>query len=79
MADRFMFFVSYYAAIKKLPKDEQFDFFIGICEYAFEGKYPKCEPGTMSDLAYTSILPNVEASIKRSENGRKGGRPKKEP
>lgn len=77
MADRFTFYNSFYSAIMKLPEEEQLDFFRGLCRYAFFGEFPDVTPGSMSDLAYTSILPNVEASIRRRENGAKGGRPKK--
>lgn len=78
MADRFTFYNSFYAAIKKLPDEEQLAFYDGLCRYAFFNEYPDVKPGTMSDLAYTSILPNVEASIRRHENGAKGGRPTKQ-
>lgn len=78
MADRFTFYASFYTAIKKLPENEQLAFYDGLCRFAFFGEYPKPELGSMSDLAYTSILPNVEASIQRRQNGAKGGRPPKE-
>lgn len=78
MANGFTFYSSFYAAIKKLPENEQLAFYEGLCRYAFFGEYPNVEPGTMSDLAYTSIIPNVDASIRRRENGAKGGSKKKD-
>ena len=77
MANRFMFFRSYYEAISKLPENERLAFYNGLCEYAFNDVYPEYPAGSMSDLAYTSILPNVDASIQRAKNGKKGGRPSK--
>lgn len=78
MTDRFTFFESYYRAALKLPEDEQLAFFKGICSLVFDGVFPEYEPGSKSDMAYTVILPHIEKSIEMYENGKKGGRPKKD-
>lgn len=81
MADRYMFFESYYRAACKLSDEDRLTFYDGLCSYAFDGVFPEFEPGTMLDMAFTLAFPNVEKSVRQCEtlkaNGAKGGRPPK--
>lgn len=76
MRDSFIFYRSFYEAIKDLPKKEYEECIRAICEYGLNGKIVEVS-GKMSKVAMTLILPQLEANYKRYANGRKGGRPKK--
>lgn len=76
MRDSFIFYRSFYEAIKDLPKKEYEECIRAICEYGLNGKIVEVS-GKMSKVAMTLILPQLEANYKRYENGSKGGRPKK--
>lgn len=64
----FWFLRSYYEAAKELSKEEQAEFFMGICSYALDGIEPEIHgvAGAMFQLA----RPNIETSLKRSDAGR---------
>lgn len=76
MRDSFIFYRSFYEAIKDLPKKEYEECIRAICEYGLNGKIVEVS-GKMSKVAMTLILPQLEANYKRYANGSKGGRPKK--
>lgn len=81
--ESFIFYRSFYEAIKCMPQDVQAEIYPAICEYALFGKMPK----NLSDMAramFTLIKPNIDVNTTRYENGKKGaqygkrgGRPKK--
>lgn len=78
--DSFVFFRSFFEAIKRMPPEVQTEVYPAIVEYALDGKEPK----GLSDIAkgvFILVKPNIDASIARKENGKKfgklGGRPKK--
>ncbi len=75
--DSFIFYKSFYEAIRDLNDDIRLEVFTAITEYALYGK----EPEALKPFArgmFTVIKPNLDANIKRYENGKKGGRkPKK--
>lgn len=81
--ESFIFYRSFYEAIKCMPPDVQAEIYPAICEYALFGKMPK----NLSDMArgmFTLIKPNIDVNTTRYENGKKGaqygkrgGRPKK--
>ena len=75
--DSFIFYKSFYEAIKKLKKKEQLTVYSQICEYVFEQKNSVLDgvPGAIFDL----IKPQIDANLRRFENGKKGGRPKTKP
>ncbi len=66
--------------IEDLNMEERGRIFTAIMEYAFSGKEPEFETGTMCRLAWRFLKPRIDAAIKKSdtltENGRRGGRPK---
>ena len=79
MADGFVFFSSYYEAIREIKtKKDRLLLFETICKYALYGELPKQLP---SSIAGNFILmkPNIDQSIKRRKasvsNGSKGGAP----
>lgn len=81
--ESFLFYRSFYEAIKCMPMEVQAEIYPAICEYALFGKVPK----NLSEVAkgmFTLIKPNIDVNTARFENGKKGarygklgGRPKK--
>lgn len=71
--ESFLFYRSFYEAIKCMPTDVQAEIYPAICEYALFGKLPK----NLSEVAkgmFTLIKPNIDVNTARFENGKKGGR-----
>ena len=75
MRDSFVFYRSFYEAIKLLPKKHQHICFQQLCEYALNDKPLEGLPGTVEAIL-KSFKPQVDANNRRYENGLKGGRPK---
>lgn len=74
--ESFIFYRSFYDAIKCMPSEVQAEIYPAICEYALFGKLPK----NLSDVAkgmFTLIKPNIDTNTARYVNGTKGGRRKK--
>lgn len=81
MRDSFVFYKSFYDAIQRIPEEFQLELYNAIFQYSLEG----IEPTTLSDISYamfTLIRPNIDSSQRRYsasvENGKKGGRPRKQ-
>lgn len=81
MRDSFVFYKSFYDAIKQIPEEYQLELYNAILQYSLEGT----EPSNLSNIAsamFTLIKPNIDNAQKKYEasvsNGKKGGRPKKE-
>ena len=79
--DSFIFYKSFYDAIKKLKKKDQLIIYSHICEYVFDSKTDELE-GVASAI-FDLIKPQIDANLRRYENGKKGakygvkgGRPK---
>lgn len=74
--ESFIFYRSFYEAIKCMSPEVQAEIYPAICEYALFGKLPK----NLSEVAkgmFTLIKPNIDVNTARFENGKKGGRKKK--
>lgn len=74
--ESFIFYRSFYDAIKCMPSEVQAEIYPAICEYALFGKLPK----NLSDVAkgmFTLIKPNIDTNTARYVDGTKGGRRKK--
>lgn len=78
--ESFIFYRSFYEAIKELPEKDQVKLFLGIAEYVLNGK--KVKFSGVSRAVWTLIKPQLDANIKRYENGKlgasqgyRGGRP----
>ena len=75
--DSFLFYRSFYEAMKNLPKDVKVEVFDTIMEYVFNGMNPepdKIKPFSVS--IFTLIKPVIDSSEKRRKCGSKGGAPK---
>lgn len=79
MKDSFIFYRSFYESIKNLDKDIQIEIYNAICEYSLNDKQLELSP--IANAIFTLIKPNIDNATKRYnasvENGKKGGRPKK--
>lgn len=75
--ESFIFYESFYAAIKLLPKEEKADAYEAIAEYSLKGIEPSDLQG-MAKVIFTMAKPQIDANTKRRLNGFLGGRPKKE-
>lgn len=76
MRESFVFYKSFYDSIKELDPNDQVKIYNAIFEYEYYQKEP--ELSGVAKSIFTLILPQLEANNKRYENGKKGGRPKKE-
>lgn len=78
--ESFVFYKSFYDAIKNIPAEEQLKLYNAICEYSFNECIPNLEDG-IAKAMFILMKPNIDSATKRYnasvENGRKGGRPKK--
>ena len=76
MRDSFIFYRSFYEAIKDLPRDIQGEIYTAIMEYSLYGK----ETDNLKPVArsiFTLIKPQIDVNNERFDNGCKGGRPLK--
>jgi hypothetical protein len=69
MRDSTIFYRSFYEAIKDLPKGEQAEVYNAIFEYSLN--FNIVELKGLSKTIFTLIKPQIEANIKRYENGNK--------
>lgn len=74
--DSFIFYKSFYEAIAEADAKIQNEVFNAICKKALYEEDTKLTG--VSKMLYTLIKPQLEANTKRYEDGKKGGRPKKE-
>ena len=77
MRDSFVFYKSFWEAIKELPPDDREKSLYTIMEYALNGKEDS-EISGIPKAVFTLIKPQIDANNKKYENGKKGGRPPKE-
>ena len=74
--DSFIFYRSFYEAISALDDEDRLQLFDAICELALNQSETELKP--IPKAMFTLIKPQLEANNKRFENGKKGGRPRKE-
>lgn len=81
-ANGFVFLRSYYEAMQNLPDEYRLELLDAMLHYVFQGDAPK-ELSPLIQCSFTLLVPNIDSSIRRyaanTENGRKGGRPSKQP
>ena len=77
MRESVVFYKSFYEAIKELPEEQQAHLYNAVFQYQFDGKEPELESG-IEQAMWKIIKPLLMANNERFENGKKGGRPKKE-
>ncbi len=73
--ESFIFYRSFYEAIKETDKETQVSLFDAICKKALYDEETELK-GT-AKILYTLIKPQLDANNKRYSDGSKGGRPKK--
>ena len=74
--ESFIFYQSFAEAIKQLPENQQLTAFWAIVNHAITGE--EQEVAGIANIVYTMAKPQIEANIKKRNDGAKGGRPKKE-
>ena len=78
--DSFVFYKSFYEAINNLEKEDQLEVYNAICEYSFSDNIPETLTGVAKAM-FILIKPNIDSANARYkasvENGKKGGRPRK--
>ena len=78
MRNSFVFYGSWWEAIKNLPRDVQGDVLTAIIEYGLSGETTEqLKPIAKAMLAM--VKPQIDVNNVRFENGKKGGRSKKAP
>lgn len=75
--DGFLFYRSYYEAIHSLPKKDRLLSYEALIEYALNGTVP-CLSGTPAAV-FTLVRPNLDASRRKAESGKKGGQSRGKP
>lgn len=82
MKNSFIFQPSYLDAVERLDEMEMYKTLYAIVKYGVTGVMPD-NINNITQFALDLIKPNIDASIKKykaqKENGKKGGRPKKNP
>lgn len=73
--DSFIFYRSFYEAIKSLKEKDRVKIYDAICEKALNDN--DIALTGISNSMFTLIKPQIEANYQKYENGKKGGRPKK--
>lgn len=73
--DYFVFYRSFYTALKNLPAEEFMETISAVCEYAFDGTEPDLKG--IPFMAFELIRPHIDANNKRYTDGKHGGRPRK--
>lgn len=74
--ESFVFYKSFYDALQDLKDKDRLKVYDAICEMALNGNERNLTG--ISKTVFTLIKPQVIANNRRYENGKKGGRPKKE-
>jgi len=76
MRDGFVFYRSFFDAIRVLPPDRQAEVYEAICLYGLDGVHYEGDEGIVQAI-FLLTKPQIDANNRRYENGLKGGRPKK--
>jgi len=67
MRDTAIIYRSFFEAIRELPKESQAEIWEAVCEYAFN--FNEVELSGLAKSIFTLIKPQLEANIKRYQNG----------
>lgn len=71
----FVFYQSFYDAVKEFDNDTIAEFFKMVCDFALTGVYEESE-NKVAKALFIMTLPQIEANQKRREYAKKGGAPK---
>lgn len=74
--ESFVFYRSFYEAIKKFDKDIIADIMIGLCSYALDDEIVEFD-NIIAESLFTLIKPQIDANKVKRLNGSSGGRPRK--
>ena len=74
MKDSFIFYRSFYEAIKDLNNKDQLNLFLAICELSLNEE--DTEIDGIANTIFKLMKPQILANNRRYENGKKGGAPK---
>jgi len=74
--DSMIIYRSFYEAIKDLDKDIKLQMYDAIFSYGLDFKEPSGLTG-IAKVVWTLIKPQLDANLKKFNDGKKGGRPKK--
>lgn len=74
MPDTFVFYKSYYDAMKQLPQEQAFRLLCMLCDYVFEGRQPQAQEAGLCQMAFLLMKPTVDAACKRHEQAKAAGK-----
>lgn len=72
MREGFVFYRSFYEAIKSLPPDQYKECVNAIIEYGLDGKEPQADD-PLVQIVFSLTKPQIDANNRRRESGRNGG------
>jgi hypothetical protein len=72
--ESFVFYDSFYIAMKHLSADEKAEYIGAICDYALYEKTSDLSPKIES--MFQLIKPQLDANLRKRKNGKLGGRPR---
>lgn len=75
MRDSFVFYRSFYEALKEMDKNVQADCLMALAQYALDGDMPALTPEVR--MFMTLAKQQIDANNQKFVNGSKGGRPKR--
>ena len=73
----FVFYESFYIAMKSLSLEENREYILSICNYALYEETFELSPKIES--MFQLIKPQLDANIRKRKNGKLGGRPLNKP
>lgn len=77
MSDKgYIYYPSFHEAMKDLPAEQFKECQLALNEYALFGKEVEMSP--VARMFFNLVKPQIDANNRRYENGKKGGRPRKE-
>lgn len=76
MKDSMVFYRSFYEALKDLPDSDRLAIYDAIFSYGLDLK--EVELKGITSVIWKLVKPNIEANIRRYENGKKGAKAKQE-
>jgi len=74
MSDSFVFYRSFHEALKDLSREQYGNIMFAINDYALNKIEP--ELSGVEKIVFTLVKPQLDANMKRQEEGKKGGRPR---
>lgn len=74
MSDSFLFYKSFFEAVKDFDNNTIAEFFKLVCQYALDGDVYETD-NKVARALFQMTIPQIEANNKRRENGKKGGAP----